>query len=300
MIVDKKLRSVKCVQTLSRLNRIHPEKKDTFVLDFVNTVDEIRDAFQPFYQETTLVSEVNVDKIYTLQKELREYQLYSDNDILAFSSIYFSKKKQDEKMMGQMASALKPIADRYNLKSDDDRYNFRRQVRSFVKWYGYISQVCRMFDKDMHKEYVFLSYLIKLLPEGKKTPLDLDGALKLEFYKLEKTFKGDIVLDKVGGEYEPAKGKGTSAPEKKTPLDEIIEMINELYGFEKILSKVNNECSFIKMCYEDESIVGRYSMLVKPDNCADLVFRTTLLLFMAFCNGYNKFFDDDTTEEDER
>ena len=63
-------------------------------------------------------------------------------------------------MMGKMTSALKPVADRYNIMAEDDRYNFRRQVRSYIKWYGYISQVCRMFDAEMQKEYVFLLFYV--------------------------------------------------------------------------------------------------------------------------------------------
>lgn len=149
MIVDKKLRGVKCVQTLSRLNRTHPEKRDTYVLDFVNTADEIKEAFQPFYQETYLSNEVNVDLIYQLQKELHDYNIYSDNDIEAFCNIYYSDQKQNETMMGKMTSSLTPVANRYNEKEPDERYNFRRQLRSYIKWYGYISQVCRMFDAQM-------------------------------------------------------------------------------------------------------------------------------------------------------
>ncbi len=229
MIVDKKLRGVKCVQTLSRLNRICKGKTDTFVLDFVNSADDIRDAFQPFYQETTLSQEVNVDLIYKTQKELRDYNIYSDNDIKAFSDIYFSHGKQDDKMMGKMTSALKPVADRYNKLSPDERYQFRRLIRSFIKWYGYISQVCRMFDKDMQKEYVFCSYLVRLLPPDTVTMIDLEGALKLEFYKLEETFKGAVKLNDGPGGFEPAGTKGTALPEKKEPLEEIIDRINEMF-----------------------------------------------------------------------
>lgn len=230
MIVDKKLRGVKCVQTLSRLNRIHPQKTDTFILDFVNTVEDIQGAFQPFYQETTLSEEVNTDLIYHLQRDLRGYNIYSDNDIMAFSSVYYAKGKQDDKMMGKMTSALKPVADRYNEKAPDERYNFRRQVRSFVKWYGYIAQICRMFDKDMQKEYIFCAYLLKLLPAEPTTMIDLEGKLKLEFYKLENTFKGQIALKNESGEYEPAGSKGSANPEQKSPLDEVIQKINELFG----------------------------------------------------------------------
>ena len=230
MIVDKKLRGVKCVQTLSRLNRICPGKNDTFILDFVNTADDIQEAFQPFYQETSLSQEVNVDLIYKLQKELQAYNIYSVNDIEAFCNIYYSNKKQDSTMMGKMTSALKPVADRYNAKAEDDRYNFRRQVRSYIKWYGYISQVCRMFDAEMQKEYVFCSYLLRLLPAEPVKMIDLEGALKLEFYKLEQTFKGEIGLMDQTGVYEPASGKGKAVPEQKEPLEEVIQKINELFA----------------------------------------------------------------------
>lgn len=232
MIVDKKLRGVKCVQTLSRLNRICPGKNDTFILDFVNTAEDIQEAFQPFYQETSLSQEVNVDLIYKLQKELHGYNIYSDNDIAAFSAIYYSGKKQDSTMMGKMTSALKPVADRYNRLASDERYNFRRQVRSYIKWYGYISQVCRMFDAQMQKEYVFCSYLARLLPAEPNQMIDLEGALKLEFYKLEQTFKGGIDLIDQSGVYVPASGKGKAVPEPKEPLEEVIQKINELFAGE--------------------------------------------------------------------
>ena len=230
MIVDKKLRSVKCVQTLSRLNRTCPGKKDTYVLDFVNTAEDIQEAFQPFYQETSLSQEVNTDLIYQLQKELHDYNLYSFNDIEAFCAIYYSGKKQGETAMGKMTSTLKPVQDRYNALSPDERYNFRRQIRSFIKWYGYISQVCRMFDAEMQKEYVFCSYLVKLLPADEKEPLDIEGALKLEFYKLEKTFEGDIPLQNEPGGYDPAGAKGAAVPEQKEPLEEVIQKINEAFS----------------------------------------------------------------------
>lgn len=227
MIVDKKLRGVKCVQTLSRLNRICRGKNDTFVLDFVNTAEDIQEAFQPFYQETSLSQEVNVDLIYKTQQELRNFNIYSDNDILAFSQLYFSDKKKDRE---KMTSALKPVADRYNRLTQDERYQFRRMVRKYVKWYGYITQICRMFDDEMQKEYVFLSYLLKLIPAEKVEMFDIEKALKLEFYKLDKTFTGPITLLEKSGEYEPDKGRGKGAPEPKEPLEEVIDRINEMFA----------------------------------------------------------------------
>lgn len=147
MIVDKKLKGVKAVQTLSRLNRTCPGKTDTFVLDFVNKAEDIREAFQPFYQETFLEQEVNTDLIYKTQKELRSFAVYSDADVEAFAKEYFRSTKQDKNAVGRMSSVLKPVADRYNQKTQAERYQFRRLLRSLVKWYGYVSQVARMFDE---------------------------------------------------------------------------------------------------------------------------------------------------------
>ena len=230
MVVDKKLRGVKAVQTLSRLNRIHPLKSDTFVLDFVNTREDIQEAFQPFYQETILESEVNTDLLYQAQNELRGYALYSDNDVDTFANEYFSFSKQDDKAMGRMSSILKPVADRYNKLEPDGRYQFRRLCRSFVKWYGYLSQIVRMFDRELHEEYVFLSYLLGLIPPDQVEMIDLEGKLKLEYYKLQKTYEGSIDLRETATVLVPVNARSVASPEKKLPLDEIIDKINEQYN----------------------------------------------------------------------
>lgn len=229
MIVDKKLKGVKAVQTLSRLNRTCSGKIDTFVLDFANKQKDIYDAFQPFYQETFLEQEVNVNLIYQTERDLLNYAIYTSNDIEAFIKVWNAKGVQDSVAMGRMTSVLKPVTDRYNLKNSEERYQFRRLVRSFIKWYGYITQIVRMFDADMHKEYLFLSYLLRLLPKEPDTPCDLEGKLKLEYYKLQKTFDGAIELQDLDGMYVPAKQKGGEGKQKKTPLDEILDKINEKY-----------------------------------------------------------------------
>lgn len=229
MIVDKKLRGVKAVQTLSRLNRTYPGKIDTFVLDFINTREDIQEAFQPFYQETLLEREVNTDLLYQVQKELRGYAVYYDAEIQAFAAEYFDSGKQDARSMGRMTSILKPVADRYNKLTPDQRYQFRRLCRNLIKWYGYISQVVRMFDVDLHKEYVFLSYLLGLIPPEMVQMIDLEDKLQLEYYKLQKTFEGQIELKEETGSFSPGSGRGAVRPEEKQPLDEIIQKINEQY-----------------------------------------------------------------------
>lgn len=229
MIVDKELRDVKAVQTLSRLNRTYPGKIDTYVLDFVNDVDRIREAFQQFYQETSLDEEINFDLIYTTQKILHGFKVYTEEDIEAVSQIYFDPDvRKANATQGKISNILKPVADKYNLLNQEQRYQFRREVRAFVKWYNYISQITRMFDKDLHKEYILCSYLAKLLPSDKTQPFDLDNRVKLEYYRLEKTYEGAIELEATPGSWKPTQPKRAGGQKDRlSPLDEIIARINE-------------------------------------------------------------------------
>lgn len=229
MIVDKKLRGVKTVQTLSRLNRTCPGKIDTFVLDFANEKDDIQEDFQVFYHETFLEEEVNTDLLYKVQRELREYRIYDDTAVARFCDVYFANGAQGDSAQGLLASKLLPAVERYNQKTDDERYQIRRTMRNFCKWYRYVSQVVRMFDKDLHCEYVYCSFLVNMLPEQPVPMQDIEKMLSLEMYKLEKTFDGDISLGDELGVYTPAEPKGAAKPEVKDPLDEIIERINERY-----------------------------------------------------------------------
>lgn len=230
MIVDKKLRGIKAVQTLSRLNRTCSGKDDTFILDFVNTADEIYDAFQPFYQETYLKEEVNADLLYSTQKTLRGYGVYGDSDVNNFVETYRKLSNKDKNALGKLSVALKPFADAYNLKTSNEKYQFRRELRKLVRYYDFVSQVTRMFDEDLHKEYLFCKYLVKLLPVETETMIDIEQLLNLEYYKLKETFKGQINLQSdVKGEYEPATESAAGAKNPKSPLDEIIAKINEKY-----------------------------------------------------------------------
>ena len=165
MIVDKELRDVKAVQTLSRLNRTYPGKEDTYVLDFVNPVERIKEAFQQFYRETSLDEEINFDLIYTTQRILHDYGVYTQEDIDKVTAIYIDEDvRSSNSTQAKISNALLPVAQKYNALDQEQRYQFRREVRNLVKWYNYISQITRMFDKELHHEYIFCSYLAKLQP----------------------------------------------------------------------------------------------------------------------------------------
>ena len=231
MVVDKKLRDVKAVQTLSRLNRIYPGKEDTFILDFVNTDEEIREAFQPYYQETGLEEELDVNRIYSKRKELRGFRVYGDADIRAVCDIYADRHGSEKTRQGQISSALKPVVDTYNGLAAKERSLFRRTIRAFVKWERFVAQVTRMFDRDLREEAIFCDYLSRLLPEDPTESVDLDKSLTLEFYKLEQTFHGAIALESKPSDL-PAPEIKPSSPkmeEKRSLLDEVVAAINERY-----------------------------------------------------------------------
>ena len=230
MVVDAKLKGVKVVQTLSRLNRICDGKNDTYVLDFVNTEEDIQAAFQPFYQETMLQGDVNVNLIYETQRILREFGIYDQLDVEIFFARLSGEEAHDKETLGKMTGILKPIVDRYLAKNEDDRYQFRRNLRAFVRWYGFISQIVRMFDADIQMEYEFCSWLVELVPGEKVEMFDLEGKLRLDYYKLVKTHEGDVKLEKKPGEYETSAGRSAAGKDEKSPLDVIIERINARYG----------------------------------------------------------------------
>ena len=229
MVVDKKLKGVKAVQTLSRLNRTCEGKEDTFILDFVNTAEEIQSAFQPFYQETYLTEEIDVEQINEIRSRLNGYALYGEKEIDAVINIYKGEQKM-ENAMGKISSALMPIVSRYNAKTDDERYQIRRELRKFVKYYGYVTQIIRTYDEQLHKEYLFCKFFLGLLPIEPIAIIDLKDKLQLEYYKLTKTFSGDITLKEEKGAYEPSPVGATGKKEQESPLDEIIRKINEKYN----------------------------------------------------------------------
>ena len=233
MIVDKKLKGVKAVQTLSRLNRVCPGKTDTFILDFINTADEIKKAFEPFYTETFLKESINTDLIFEVQAKIAEAKVYNEANVEEFAKFYYSEGTQSDKDLGKIASMLEPAVEKYSKLEEVERFDFRRNVRNLVKWYNYISQINRLFNEQLHKEVLYANALSKFLSEGSDPVVDIKNKLKLEYYKLKEVFRGSISL---------AEGKGESSvggkvgqlpdPALLDPLNEVIKRINEQFGID--------------------------------------------------------------------
>ena len=233
MIVDKKLKGVKAVQTLSRLNRVCPGKTDTFILDFINTADEIKKAFEPFYTETFLKESINTDLIFEVQAKIAEAKVYNEADVEEFAKFYYSEGTQSDKDLGKIASMLGPAVEKYSKLEEVERFDFRRNVRNLVKWYNYISQINCLFNEQLHKEVLYANALSKFLSEDSNPVVDIKNKLKLEYYKLKEVFKGSISLAEGKGESSVG-GKVGQVPDPALldPLNEVIKRINEQFGID--------------------------------------------------------------------
>lgn len=229
MFVDKKLNGVKAVQTLSRLNRTMRGKEDTFVLDFANTQEEIQRSFQPYYEATVLEQETDPNLIYTLKRQLDDFHVYQEREVEEFAKKFYQKTIPT---LSILSPILKPAVERYEALEDKQKDEFKSLIHGFNRSYSFITQICRMFDKDMQKLYVFTKYLTKLLPKNNSEKINLEDALLLEYYKLQKTAEGNITLEKTEGVVPGIKGgAGSGSKEKeKGSLSEILDKFNKKFG----------------------------------------------------------------------
>lgn len=244
MFVDKKLNSVKAVQTLSRLNRTTKGKEDTFVLDFANTQEEIQRAFQPYYEATVLESETDPNSIYDIKRMLDDFHVWQYIEVEAFAKKFYQKTPPT---LDALSLILRPAIERYEVLEDKKKDEFKSLLYSFNRIYSFIIQVCRMFDKDMQKLYVYTKYLSKLLPKNNSEKINLNDALLLEYYKLQKTADGKITFQNEEGIVAPVSGSGGSGKDKeKDALSEIIDKFNKKFGTsfteqDKVLAQLKSD-----------------------------------------------------------
>lgn len=246
MFVDKKLSGVKAVQTLSRLNRTIRGKHDTFVLDFVNSAEDICKSFEPYYEETVLEEETDPNVIYDLKNTLDEFRVYQKLEIDRFADIFYSSKDQTAGDLGKLQGTIKPALDRLNALETDRQDLFKSTLARFNRIYAFITQVCRLFDKDIHKFSVYCKFLYTMLPKGGSDKVCVDDKVLLEYYRLEKDFEGDISLESTAEGFRPITGEAGRREKTKDPLTVIIDKINEKYGtnfteMDKVLLQLEND-----------------------------------------------------------
>lgn len=237
MYIDKRLGGIQAVQTLSRLNRIHPIKEDTFILDFVNDREEIREAFKTYYEGAKMGEDVDASRLYEIKSELDGMGIYLDADVVAFCLVYFKpKQRQNASDHQAMNAALDPAVSRFKALMDqkpDEAELWRGKLRSFCSLYGFLSQVIPYQDTDLERLYVFARHLTQKLPKRKSgASYEFDDEVKLEYYRLQKVSEGSISLKdgearKLDG---PSEVGSAKLRESGVPLSQIIDVLNERFG----------------------------------------------------------------------
>jgi type I restriction enzyme R subunit len=238
MYVDKKLAGLHAVQTLSRLNRTHPDKApdDTFVLDFVNEAEDIRQAFRPFYEVAAIDEPTNPNQVFTLKNQLEEFRYFYQQEVEEFAAVFFPPGKAAGEQ-GKLYAAVAPAVERFSAERDEDRKeDFRGKLVQYVRLYAMLAQMIAIGDPRLEKLYVFAHFLQRKLPRREGGGLlDLGDDVRLDFYKLSKTSEGSASLSP--GDVAPVTGPaelgtGKAAEEETSPLSEIIKVVNSRFETE--------------------------------------------------------------------
>ena len=281
MYVDKRLAGIRAVQTLSRLNRIHPFKEDTFVLDFVNERDEIYEAFKTYYEGAQMGEEVDPARMYTVKSELDASGIYLTEEVGRFCAVYFKpRRRRSPSDHRDMNAALDPAVSRFAAlleKNEDEAEDWRGKLHAFRSLYAFLSQVIPYRDSDLERLYVYLRHLAVKLPRRRSGPAyRFDDEVLLEYYRLEKTGEDSIFL----GEGEaraldgPAEVGSGVVREQPVPLSQLIEIVNGRFGADF------NEADrlFFDQIVEAALADGglRQAAAVNPENKFELVFKNLL------------------------
>lgn len=233
MYVDKKLQGVLAVQTLSRLNRCNDKlgKKDTFVLDFYNSVEDIKKAFDPFYTATSLSQATDVNVLHDLKEKLDEVGIYEQSEVIAFNELFFNEAEDE---------ALAPLLDqavaRFDTElNDDQRIDFKIKAKQFVKIYAQVAALISFNNVDWEMLHWFLKFLIPKLKVKDPEADALDNLLNsvdLSTYGLERVkLHTQIELDANDSEIDPLNPNPRGKPDdgETDPLQAIINSFNERF-----------------------------------------------------------------------
>ncbi|OWP78449.1 type I restriction endonuclease subunit R [Flavobacterium oreochromis] len=237
MYVDKRLSGIQAVQTLSRLNRTHPLKEDTFVLDFVNDREEIQAAFKTYYEGAILGQEADPNNLYRIQQELLLEDIFTNNDVDLFTEIYFKpKEKQSNKDHEEMNHILDIPVERFRYylqEQEEEAELWRGKITAYKNLYAFLSQIIPYQDSDLEKLFIFLRHLSNKLPKRNTGgAYNFDDSIRLEYYRLQKISEGSISL-KTPKQYQldgPTDVATGMVREEYTPISRIVDVLNERYG----------------------------------------------------------------------
>ncbi|MGD9983452.1 MAG: type I restriction endonuclease subunit R [Porticoccaceae bacterium] len=230
MYVDKPLSGIKAVQTLSRLNRAHPKKRDCFVLDFQNNSEAITFAFQDYYRATLLADEADPNKLHDLKLALDSAQVYAPEQVEQFVTLFLGGADRDR---------LDPILDvcvaAYVGELDEDgQVDFKSKAKTFCRTYNFLSSVIPYSNAAWEKLSIFLDLLTPKLPAPQEEDLakGILETIDMDSYRVEKKAAMKIALADADAEIDPVpteSGGGRPEPELDR-LSNILKSFNERFG----------------------------------------------------------------------
>lgn len=229
MYVDKTLYDIKAVQTLSRLNRSHPKKYDTFVLDFANKTSIIEEAFSRYYRTTILSGETDPNKLYDIIAIMEDYQVYSQEHVDALVNLYLDGADRDK---------LDPILDScaafYKGLEEEDKIKFKSAAKAFCRTYGFLGAILPYGNAEWEKLSIFLNLLIPKLPAPREDDLSqgILDAIDLDSYRIEARETMSIKLEDEDAEVAPVPaGKvGHIIDPEMDLLSVILSDFNDMFG----------------------------------------------------------------------
>ncbi len=230
MYVDKALSGIKAVQTLSRLNRAHPQKHDVFVLDFMNDAETIRASFDKFYRTTILSDETDPNRLHDLKASLDGYQIYQPGQIEQLVELYLSGADRD-----RLDPFLDTCVATYNTDLDEDgQVDFKGKAKAFARTYAFISSILPYTNADWEKLSIFLNFLLPKLPAPREEDLSkgILEAIDMDSYRVEKQAAQRVQLADQDAEIEPVPTDGGvhRADPELDRLSNIIRSFNDLFG----------------------------------------------------------------------
>lgn len=232
MYVDKQLSGVKAVQTLSRLNRCHPKKQDTFVLDFANDPEMIQKAFQDYYKTTVLVGESDMNKLNDLTETIEGFCFYTQDDVDRVVELKLTGNDDDRPAMD---AVLDGVTERFKEElNEDEQIVCKSGIKNFNRCYPYFSSIMPFESAEWEKQYIFYSLLVKKLPKLKIDDFTegLIDNIDFDKYRIVKEEERQIVLENENAEVAPVPvghGTGKPVPEMEA-LSTIVKDFNELFG----------------------------------------------------------------------
>lgn len=229
MYVDKKLAGVKAVQTLSRLNRMHPGKEDTFVLDFANTAEEIQAAFANFYEQS-VAQPTDPNMLYTLEHDLMSAGVLALDEMTAVATAVLS---DDPAQQQAIYANLDAAAGRFTTLDEDRQDQFRGSLTGFCRAYAFVAQIMPWADASLERLFLYGKLLLTVLPASENDPMpQLSKAVQLTHLRLAVTSEGAVALEASDepGVALPGEGKGSATEPVLDKLSALIELMNEKYG----------------------------------------------------------------------